>query len=281
MRRGIWMMASFGRCPELAFGLSPFRRILHAALDERFFTGVVAGDDVRAAAFGEVDWLAAGGVAGLTSAGILEDHRQRHVRIFRREVGDRCAAHRVPHQNRLVQLQFFDEAREILDLNIGRIRRRRWIGQAVATRVEHDDVEVLLKLPRQIGPAQSIVGRAVREYQHRLVPSGAPVVDADSVRLHITVRPSGRRWGTRGKRQKQEWKDRERHDFILSRDAAGANYTTLHHHTTQGPSRALRPARDLIVQLREPCTDLPHGYETERWTDDGPGQQRLSGPQYH
>ena len=196
---GIRMMASFGGCPELAFGPSPFRRILHAALDERFFAGVVAGDDARAAAFRS-------GLAGRRrrgrpdERGVLEDHRPRHVGIFRGKVGDRCAAHRVPHQNRLVQLQLFDETREILDLNVGRIRRRRWIGQAVATRVEHDDVEVVLKLFRQIGPAQSIIRRAVREYQHRLVPSGAPVVDADSVCQNVTVRPSGRRWWTRGER---------------------------------------------------------------------------------
>ena len=147
--------------------------------------------------------------------------------------------------------------------------------------LEHDDV-VLVKLSGEVRPAQAVIGRPVRESRAPAWPLRCASSEYESrSHMHITVRPSGRRLGTRGNRQKQEWKDRERHDFILSRDTAGANYTTLHHHTTQGPSRALRPARDLIVQLREPCTDLPHGYETERWTDDGPGQQRLSGPQYH
>ena len=104
------------------------------------------------------------------------------------------------------------------------------------TRVEHDDVEVLLKLLRQIGPAQSIVGRSVREHEHRLVPAGAPVVNTDPIRLHVTVRPSGRRLGTRGERQEQEWKDRERHDFILSREHSGRE---LYHAPSPHPSPAL------------------------------------------
>jgi pimeloyl-ACP methyl ester carboxylesterase len=53
----------------------------------------------------------------------------------------------VSHQNRTIELELLDQAREILHLHIWWIGRGRWIGQPVAPRVEHDDVELILEDP--------------------------------------------------------------------------------------------------------------------------------------
>ena len=42
----------------------------------------------------------------------------------------------------------------VLDLHVWRIGRRRRIGEAVAPRVEHDDVVLVLELPGEVRPAK-------------------------------------------------------------------------------------------------------------------------------
>ena len=124
MRSGVRMMAAFGGRPELALRLSPFRRVLHAVGDQRCFARVVAREQRLTLVGCRAAWaaLAAGGVAGRTSAGSSRMTARGTSGYFAAKLRDRCAAHRVPHQDRLFELQRFDQTGEILDLNVGRVR---------------------------------------------------------------------------------------------------------------------------------------------------------------
>jgi hypothetical protein len=80
----------------------------------------------------------------------------------------------VAHQHRRVEAQRVDGFGQVAGriANLDTFEARAF---AVAARVEHDQVEGGRQRGGQPGPAQTVVGEAVREHQRRSVAAGAAI----------------------------------------------------------------------------------------------------------
>src|ERR1035437_3826492 len=97
----------------------------------------------------------------------------------------------MPHQYGLFKLHGVNKTNQVFHPGVSGVRRRGRVRQAVAACVYHIDVVAGLQFLCQSGPAKPNIGNTVGHHNHRLAGSGdrVVVVDADSVGVHITVRP--------------------------------------------------------------------------------------------